>query len=84
MPKQTPYHWIAGPATGKDDPDRDVKRKIIAMCEQMEDEADEKEASANGNEHVLGFARGYRKAAKSLRNYAADCFEIAAKLPHYD
>lgn len=77
------FHWMWGPAKSKHDPDRNVRGKVVGMAEQMEDEAHDREASAT-TEAEKQFWRGYKKAAKSFRNYASDAFEIAAKLPHYD
>ena len=50
---------------------------FLLLCEDMEAEADKLEGASGECDHQVGFARGQRKAAKSMRNAIAECFRTA-------
>lgn len=63
---------IGGPL--KSTEGRDLCKEFLEMCEDMEDYGRKLEETADGNQHQIGFGKGYRKAAKSIRNAIAEAF----------
>ena len=68
------------PAKPNHHPDADPRSTIIRACEQLEDEAyDAMHGERPLTEHELGYFRGQKKTAKSLRNLSAEAFRLAAE-----
>ena len=52
----------------------DWQKRLIEYCEELEEHADFLNASADANEHQIGFACGQRIAAKKLRREIGEVF----------